>query len=142
MIFHGPTPLRAREVFTLNLNKHQPLVLLIGCGSGRERLGVGDEPLGFISAFLLAGAATVVATMWPIHDRLSGKAFSEGFYELDCGRRGGGAVNDDGKVLRYVDVDLARRLRRAVLDIRAAPETAAPYFWAGFVLYGDWEFGL
>jgi hypothetical protein len=34
-------------------------------------------------------------------------------------------------------VDLARRLRKAALEIRAGTATAAPYFWAGFVLYGN-----
>jgi CHAT domain-containing protein len=83
MIFHGPTPLQAREVFALNLGKHNPLVKLIGCGSGRERIGTGDESLGFISSFLLVGESAVLGTMWAIHDRPSGAAFSKSFYEIN-----------------------------------------------------------
>lgn len=144
MIFHGQTPLKAREVFALDLSKHHPLVMLIGCGSGRERIGTGDEPLGFISAFLFAGASAVLATMWPIHDRLSGEAFSKNFYGVQE-KIEGSAENEDGEASEFRvgnTVDLARRLRRAALEIRAKKTTAAPYFWAGFVLYEDWLFSL
>lgn len=144
MIFHGVTPLKAREVFALDLSNHHPLVMLIGCGSGRERIDTGDEPLGFISAFLFAGASAVLATMWPIHDRLSGAAFSNIFYGIQE-KINGSSKNEDreGSVFRVGNtVDLAMRLRKAVLEIRANKATAAPYFWAGFVLYGDWLFSL
>jgi CHAT domain-containing protein len=144
MIFHSLTPLKAREVFALDLSKHHPLVVLIGCGSGRERIGTGDEPLGFISAFLFAGASAVLATMWPIHDRLSGAAFSKSFYGVQEKTKGS-AGNGDGEESESRagnTVDLARRLRKAALEIRAKKATAAPYFWAGFVLYGDWLFSL
>jgi CHAT domain-containing protein len=144
MIFHGPTPLQAREVFALNLSKHKPLVMLIGCGSSRERIGTGDEPLGFISAFLLAGASAVLGTMWPIHDRLSGAAFSKTFYGINEKITGsaedGGGEESDFRAGNAVDI--ARRLRKAALEIRADTATAAPYFWAGFVLYGEWKFRL
>jgi CHAT domain-containing protein len=143
MIFHGLSQLQAREVFAFDLSKHRPLVTLIGCGSGRERIGTGDEPLGFISAFLFAGAAAVLATMWPIHDRLSGAAFSKSFYGAD--KTKGSAEDEDEEKNLFMPgnmVDLARRLKKAVLEIRAESATAAPYFWAGFVLYGDWKFSF
>jgi CHAT domain-containing protein len=132
MLFHHGEPLRAREVFNFHLAASHPLVVLIGCGSGVERLDAGDEPLGLISGFLYAGASAVVATMWPIHDRLAGAAFSEDFYDWNVSSDPGGI--DKGQM-----VDLARRLQRAALSIKAKEETKAPYFWAGFVVHGDWR---
>jgi CHAT domain-containing protein len=118
--------------------------MLIGCGSSRERIGTGDEPLGFISAFLFAGACAVLGTMWPIHDRLSGAAFSKTFYGINEKITGsaedGGGEESDFRAGNAVDI--ARRLRKAALEIRADAATAAPYFWAGFVLYGEWKFRL
>ena len=131
MLFHHSERLKAREVFELHLAASHPHVVLIGCGSGVERLDAGDEPLGLISGFLYAGASAVVATMWPIHDRLAGAAFSEHFYGLN--------MSDAGGVGKGRTINVARQLQRAALSIKAKEETKAPYFWAGFVLYGDWE---
>lgn len=144
MIFHGPTPLQAREVFALHLSKHNPLVMLIGCGSGRERIGTGDEPLGFISAFLFAGTSAVLGTMWPIHDRLSGAAFSKSFFGMNekMTRSAENRGREESDFRAGNPVDLARRWRKAALEIRANAATAAPYFWAGFVLCGEWKFRL
>jgi CHAT domain-containing protein len=132
MIFHNGEELQAREVFKMDIHRSKPVIVLIGCGSGVERLDAGDEPLGFISGFLYAGASAVVATLWPIHDRLAGAAFSESFYGYNSG-----GLMKPGEI-----IDLARRLRIAALSIKARPETAAPYFWASFVLHGDWRFEM
>jgi len=131
MIFHDEE-LTAREVFGMDLKNYSPLVCLIGCGSGVERIDVGDEPLGFISGYLYAGASAVIATLWPINDILSGEAFSRAFYSsfLRESRNSGGQVN------------LAGLLQEAVREIRVKPETRAPYFWAPFVLHGAWNFCL
>ncbi|KXX81509.1 Separin [Madurella mycetomatis] len=128
MVFAGGCQLKTREVFDMDCHQHRPAVVLIGCGSGTERLNTGDEPVGFISAFLHAGASMVIATLWPINDKLSGAAFSDMFYEMDA------VEGRDGSPI----VDLARRLRMAALSIKAQENTAAPYFWAGFVLHGKW----
>ena len=134
MLFHQSELLKAREVFSFHLAASHPLVVLIGCGSGVERLGAGDEPLGLVSGFLYAGASAVVATMWPIHDKLAGAAFAEGFYGLH--------TTDGISMESNQTIDLARRLQRAALSIKANEETKAPYFWAGFVMHGDWRFRL
>lgn len=151
LLFHpGPFStdrLAARDVFSgLDLHRMHPLVVLIGCGSGVEKLDAGDEPLGLVSAFLHAGAGAVVGTMWPIHDAMSGGEFTSGFYGLDwdtensdCESQAAlesGNIGADG--IRET-VDLARRLQQAVLRIKGRTETRAPYFWAGFVLHGNWQ---
>ncbi|EPE27557.1 hypothetical protein GLAREA_04348 [Glarea lozoyensis ATCC 20868] len=130
LLFHHGEKLAAREIFKMDLSKRSPAVLLIGCGSGVERLDPGDEPLGLVSSLLFAGASSVIATMWPIHDRLSGAKFSEHFYGIDC----------DKKFKFEGCIDLARRMRDAALAIKRNPATQAPYFWAGFALYGRWNF--
>lgn len=130
LIFHRDEKLTAREVFKMDLSSKHPVVLLIGCGSGVERLDPGDEPLGLVSGLLFAGASSVIATMWPIHDRLSGAKFSEHFYGID-----GDETFKIGEA-----IDLAGRMRAAALGIKRNPQTQAPYFWAGFVLYGQWNF--
>ena len=90
---------------------------------------------------MFAVASAVLGTMWPIHDRLSGAAFSKSFYGINE-KITGGAENGGGEESDFRAgnaVDLARRLRKAALGIRADTATATPYFWAGFVLYGEWK---
>ncbi|KID80943.1 tetratricopeptide repeat protein [Metarhizium guizhouense ARSEF 977] len=130
LLFCHGEKLAAREVFKLDLSSKRPVMLLIGCGSGVERLDPGDEPLGLVSGLLFAGASSVIATMWPIQDRLSGAKFSERFYGIDS----------DEKHKFEGSINLARRMRAAVLSIKNNIPTRAPYFWAGFVLYGQWKF--
>ncbi|KAF3928476.1 hypothetical protein ABW20_dc0106430 [Dactylellina cionopaga] len=134
MLFHDSERFTVQEAFGLGLQLERPLVVLIGCGSGAERFYSGDEPLGFISAFIYAGSPAVLGTMWPISDHLSGAPFTKAFYP-DLGET-------DNEMSPVRSLDLARRLRDAALKIKADPKTAAPYFWAGFVLHGYWRFSV
>jgi hypothetical protein len=53
--------------------KNSPHATIIACEAGIQDFSLGrDEPLGLPSAFLLAGASSVIAPMWPI--RSGGRA--------------------------------------------------------------------
>lgn len=66
----------------MDLSSKCSVILLIGCGSGVERIDPEDEPLGLASGLLFAGASFVIATIWPTHDRLSGAELSEHSYGI------------------------------------------------------------
>ncbi|KAH6616945.1 CHAT domain-containing protein [Chaetomium tenue] len=104
-----------------------PHVTLIACGSAKQKIDVGDEPLGVVTALLYAGATSVTGTMWPINSG-DGRAFSETFFgkvkNLEAG---------EDEV-----VDLAAVLQATVKKLRRSEETSRPYCWAGFVLHGCW----
>ena len=135
-IIFRDSPLTARDIFSLDLRKNSPFVSVIGCGSGVEQFKTGDEPLGLISSFLYAGASTVLATLWPINDTLSGEPFSRSFYEEFV------VLANNMQNEKPVVVDLARALQKAALGIRSHDATKAPYYWAGYVLHGKWTFQL
>ena len=97
------------------------LVALASCQSAVHVVNAGDEPLGLVSAFLCAGARSVLATQWKVHGP-SVASFTKDFYS----------------VLQQIpaEVNRARALQDAAMTLRARhPE---PYFWAPFVLYGLW----
>ena len=111
--------LEVHEVFGLRLAAD--LVVLSACqtglGSGAESdVPAGDDWVGLARAFLSSGAAEVMATLWPVQDRASA-ALMERFYPVYQG--------DAGAALATA--------QRAVLS---QPETASPYYWAGFELMG------
>jgi CHAT domain-containing protein len=99
------------------------LVTLSACETGVGRYDAGEEVMGLIRAFLIAGARTVAASMWPVEEKAT-KIIMERFYaEL---AQPGTSVNT--------------ALYRAQNWLRTSneqPEYAHPYYWGAFVTYGD-----
>jgi CHAT domain-containing protein len=113
--------LEVHEVFGLDLAAE--LVVLSACqtalGSGAlADVPNGDDWLGLTRAFLHAGAARVVATLWAVEDRSTADLMEE-FYD----RRAEGAAD-------------ATALAQAQRNLLAANATAHPFHWAGVVLVG------
>jgi CHAT domain-containing protein len=96
------------------------LVVLSGCrtANGREVPGEGLE--GLSRAFFLAGARTVMGSLWSVEDRETSLLMRRFYRNLI--REGMGP---------------AAALRKAQLATANAAGTAAPYFWAGFTVQGD-----
>lgn len=121
----SPTEFSVEDIFNLNLSN--PHITLIACDSASQRISAGDEPFGILTAFLCAGATSIIGTMWPTATR-EGRAFSEAFY-----RRLGSQESAVTGIFDY-----AGALREAALIIRSARDSRLPYFWAPFVLHGAW----
>jgi CHAT domain-containing protein len=113
--------LEVHEVFGLRLTAD--LVVLSACqtalGSGAfSDVPAGDDWVGLARAFLYAGAARVVASLWAVEDRPTADLM-EHFYEAYA--RGGAP---------------GRALALAQRSMLSDPATAHPYLWAGFELVG------
>jgi CHAT domain-containing protein/Tfp pilus assembly protein PilF len=112
----------------LGLSFAADLVVLSACqtalGSGAlTDVPAGDDWIGLTRAFLHAGAASVVATLWPVDDWATA-ALMEQFY----------TVSD-------APANPAGALAGAQRAILAAPTTAHPFYWAGFVAVGGANVG-
>lgn len=121
--FANKAYLEAREIFNLKLRGH---ISLIACGSGEQTIGVGDEPSGLITALLIAGASSVLGTLWPIADD-DGRDFAKLFYKQLLRRPQEAPV-----------INLAEALRSAALHMRDRKMGNQPFHWASFVLHGAW----
>jgi CHAT domain-containing protein len=113
--------LEVHELFGLPLLAD--LVVLSACqtglGSGAlTDVPAGDDWVGLSRGILSAGAAKVIATLWPLQDRASAALMEQFYREYTLGA-------DPGPALA--------KAQRALL---AEPGTASPYFWAGFELVG------
>lgn len=71
--------LTASELSALDLSRVRAAVLS-ACDSGRGDFARAEEMFGLPRAFLCAGAASVVATLWPIEDHAGLGAFMDGLY--------------------------------------------------------------
>ncbi len=95
-----------------------PTVVLSGCETGLAGPSIGDEMTGLVRAFLVAGAARVLASLWPVQDEITA-LFMRHFHGALA--RGQGA---------------AAALRQAQSAVRQ--QHPHPFHWAPFVLHGGW----
>ncbi|WP_219416276.1 CHAT domain-containing protein [Pseudonocardia nigra] len=108
--------LTAADVLDLDLDR--ALVVLSACESGANRVvGGGDEVMGLPRAFLGAGAAAVVVSLWLVQDDTTEALMRHWYAGLRSGQDG------------------ATALRAAQLALRA--DRPHPYHWAPFVFIGS-----
>ena len=112
---------QAREILQARLNAD--LVVLSACQSGRGKLEKGEGVSGLARAFFHAGAQSVLATLWSINDKATSR-FMGGFYDsLSLGK-------SKDEALQLAKIRLLRS------------EYSHPFYWAAFVLNGDFDFAV
>ena len=116
-----------KDLFGFRVNVSH--VSLLACASAVQEFQPGDEPLGLVTAFLAAGATSVLGTLWPVQSSAA-RVFSEHFYSYLSS-----SATRDNEAGMY---DLAYATREAILDVKQHWEFRQPYFWAPFVLHGAW----
>jgi hypothetical protein len=94
------------------------LVTLSACETGLGDLRRGDI-FGLSQAFMQAGAASLVVSLWPVPDESTRQLMIHFYQYLVAGRT------------------KAAALRSAQLTLRSNPAYGHPLHWAGFVLIGD-----
>jgi tetratricopeptide (TPR) repeat protein len=112
--------LRAHEIYNLQLPAE--LVVLSACQTGLGKEIKGEGLVGLTRGFMYAGAARVLVSLWNVNDRATAELMAH-FYQqmLKEGQRPAAA------------------LRAAQLELRRQRQWQAPYYWAGFVLQGEWK---
>ena len=117
-----PGFLRLTDIYNLDLGAE--LVVLSGCRTALGREIRGEGLLGLTRGFLYAGSSRVIASLWPVRDRATAELMQR-FYR---------ALFRDGK-------DPAAALHAAQRSMWQDPTWRDPYFWAPFVVQGDWSKG-
>src|SRR5262249_12352118 len=105
------------------------LVVLSACETGLGQVRGGEGVLGLRRALQLAGARTVVASLWKVPDAETERLMT-GFLRRWLAGQGG------AEALRSAQLDMIRALR-ASPDARR--RLAPPVYWAGFVCHGAAE---
>ena len=109
----------AYEIYQLDLRAD--LVVLSACETALGEAIRGEGLVGLTQGFLYAGANRVMVSLWSVNDRATARLMKH-FY------RG---------LLRH-GLHPAEALRQAQIELRREGWTA-PYYWAPFVLQGDWS---
>jgi CHAT domain-containing protein len=97
-------------------------VVLSACQTGLGKEIKGEGLIGLTRGFMYAGAARVVVSLWNVNDRATAELMAK-FYQqmLQQGERPAAA------------------LRRAQIEMWRHKQWQAPYYWAAFVLQGEWK---
>jgi CHAT domain-containing protein/tetratricopeptide (TPR) repeat protein len=125
--------LTVAEVFNLDL--HAYLVALSACETGKAqsyiskgKFPAGDDLVGLSRAFIYAGTPSVIATLWQVNDK-STRLLMEQFYK-------------ELKDMKPSERDKAKALQNAQIALLHSVEGSQyrhPFFWAPFILVGDWR---
>ena len=117
--------LMAEEIATLDLSGTEWAVLS-ACNTAIGEVRPGEGVFGLRRAFRVAGAGTVVMSLWPVQDAAA-REWMRALYEarLEQGLDTAGAVRS----ATLGTLEARRKTGRSV----------HPFFWAGFVASGDWK---
>ena len=112
--------LRLPDIYDLDLAAE--LVVLSGCRTALGQEIRGEGLWGLTRAFLDIGVPRMVASLWRVEDHATAELMAR-FY----------------RAMRASDRRPAAALRQAQLEILAQPRWRDPYYWAAFLLQGDWR---
>ena len=104
-----------------HLHAKLDLVVLSACNTALGERVPGEGLRGFTQAFFAAGSQRVLGTLWEVDDQATSEWMRHFYQSLKKTRSPATALHDAQKAMA------------------ADPQWSAPYYWAGFVLAGDWR---
>jgi CHAT domain-containing protein len=108
------------DIYEMTLNAD--VVVLSGCQTALGKHIRGEGPIGLARAFMYAGVPRVVGSLWPVDDLATAELMKR-FYR--------GMLID-----RLTPAAALRAAQRALAE---SSRWRSPYYWASFVLQGDWR---
>jgi CHAT domain-containing protein len=112
--------LRLQDIYSLKLPAD--LVVLSACSTALGKDVRGEGLIGITRGFMYAGAAGVVASLWKVDDEATAELMKH-FYA---------ALFEKG-------MPPAAALRDAQLELAKHSRWQSPYYWAGFVIQGQYD---
>jgi CHAT domain-containing protein/tetratricopeptide (TPR) repeat protein len=113
--------LRTDEIF--NLKMGNSLVMLSACETGLGKEKRGEGVIGLTRAFMYAGAPTVGVSLWSVADKSTADLMTDFYQHLLASSPNSPSV----------------ALRDAQLAMINGKKYSAPFYWAPFVLVGEWK---
>ncbi len=112
--------LRTHDIYNLKLPAE--LVVLSACetGLGKDVKGEGLE--GLTRGFMYAGARRVVVSLWNVNDKATAGLMQQLYVGILRNRK-----------------TPAASLRDAQIEMLGVKQWQSPYYWAGFVMQGEWR---
>ena len=113
--------LRLNEIYNLKLSAD--LVVLSACQTALGKEVRGEGLVGLTRGFMYAGAPRVLASLWKVDDKATAELMKKLY----------------GAMLGEKSETPAAALRDAQMAMWKTKGWESPYYWAAFVLQGDWK---
>jgi CHAT domain-containing protein len=101
------------------------LVVVSACRTGIGKQVPGEGLIALTRGFMHAGAQAMVVSLWNVDDEATAE-FMTLFYEHMLGKN-------------KLSPPAALRQAKSEMQMHANERWRAPYYWAGFILQGDWK---
>lgn len=112
--------LRLHDIYNLKLPAD--MIVLSACRTGLGQVIKGEGLIGLTRGFMHAGSPRIVASLWRVED-LGTSELMKRFYQH---------MAKDGMAPPSA-------LRQAQIEMLGSKRWNSPYYWAGFVLQGEWS---
>jgi CHAT domain-containing protein/tetratricopeptide (TPR) repeat protein len=112
--------LRLHDIFNLNLPAE--LVVLSACETGLGKDVQGEGLVGLTRGFMYAGAKRVAVSLWSVNDGATAELMKRYYQQM-----------------LVKGLNPVAALRAAQLEMWKTQTWKAPYYWAGFVVQGEWK---
>lgn len=112
--------LRLDDIYNLDLSAD--LVVLSACNTGLGKDVKGEGLIGLVRGFIYAGTSRVVASLWKVDDEATAELMKRFYQHMLQERRSPSAA-----------------LREAQLAMWRKRRWHAPYYWAAFVMQGEYS---
>jgi len=97
-------------------------VMLSACETGLGKEKRGEGVIGLTRAFMYAGAPTVGVSLWSVADKSTAELMTDFYKRLLAG-----------------SASPAASMRAAQVAMIDGKKYSAPFYWAPFVLVGEWK---
>jgi CHAT domain-containing protein/Tfp pilus assembly protein PilF len=97
-----------------------PMIVLSACNSGTGTLYHGEGLMSLARGFILAGASSVIMTLWEVNDEISADIISGFYHSLASGK----------------NKDVALRHAKLKYLKGSSPAYSNPYYWAAYEVLG------
>jgi CHAT domain-containing protein len=112
--------LRTHDIY--NLNFPAELVVLSACETGLGKDVKGEGLVGLTRGFMFAGARRVVVSLWNVNDKATASLMQRLYIGMLKGNK-----------------TPAASLRAAQMEMLKVKQWQSPYYWAAFVVQGEWR---
>ncbi|MBL8194050.1 MAG: CHAT domain-containing protein, partial [Blastocatellia bacterium] len=112
--------LQLQEIYNLKFSAN--LVVLSACQTALGKEVKGEGLVGLTRGFMYAGAKQIIASLWKVDDRATAELMKYFYQNL--------LKNNQSP---------SNALREAQLQMMKQPRWKSPYYWAAFVLQGDFQ---
>jgi CHAT domain-containing protein len=129
--------LTMEEVLGTRLNAD--LVTLSACQTGLGKQIKGEGVVGLSRAFMYAGTKSVLVSLWSVSSN-STEALMKAFYSyMKAGKSKAEALRLAKRDIRQGKFELSVGRGIAVTERKIQVDGSHPFFWAPFVLIGEWK---